>query len=188
MLREGTARRSESPWSSALHLVPKKDNGRPPVWRLQSSKRTTIQDRYPIRHIHEYSHQIAGCTIYHWPRAGLSSDSGTAGRRAENGHHYTFWIVQIPVHVLRPAQRRENIREVRGWSPEWVRLLLRVHRWYAGVLTHTEGVRATNPDPLQATTGLRDPVQSRQMCFLYVIIDTAVRIFWCSKYWWDMVL
>ena len=64
MLREGTARLSESPWSSALYLVPKKDNGRPPVWRIQSSKRTTIQDRYPIRHIHEYSHQIAGCTIF----------------------------------------------------------------------------------------------------------------------------
>ena len=27
MLRDGTARRSEGPWSSALHLVPKKDNG-----------------------------------------------------------------------------------------------------------------------------------------------------------------
>jgi hypothetical protein len=29
MVRDGTARPSESPWSSALHLVPKKDNG----WR-----------------------------------------------------------------------------------------------------------------------------------------------------------
>jgi hypothetical protein len=27
MVRDGTARRSESSWSSALHLVPKKDNG-----------------------------------------------------------------------------------------------------------------------------------------------------------------
>jgi hypothetical protein len=27
MLRDGTARRSESSWSSALHIVPKKDNG-----------------------------------------------------------------------------------------------------------------------------------------------------------------
>jgi hypothetical protein len=27
MLREGTARRSESSWSSALHIVSKKDNG-----------------------------------------------------------------------------------------------------------------------------------------------------------------
>ena len=30
MLREGTARLSDGPWSSALHLVPKKDKG----WRL----------------------------------------------------------------------------------------------------------------------------------------------------------
>jgi hypothetical protein len=29
MIRDGTARPSESSWSSALHIVPKKDNG----WR-----------------------------------------------------------------------------------------------------------------------------------------------------------
>jgi hypothetical protein len=27
MVRDGTARPSESSWSSALHIVPKKDNG-----------------------------------------------------------------------------------------------------------------------------------------------------------------
>jgi hypothetical protein len=30
MLRDGTARRSESSWSSAIHIVPKKDNGSRP--------------------------------------------------------------------------------------------------------------------------------------------------------------
>ena len=27
MLKDGTAKRAEGPWSSALHLVPKKDSG-----------------------------------------------------------------------------------------------------------------------------------------------------------------
>jgi hypothetical protein len=64
MLREGTARRSESSWSSALHIVPKKDNG----WRLCGDYRAlnglTIPDRYPVRHIQDYSHQLFGCSIF----------------------------------------------------------------------------------------------------------------------------
>jgi len=36
MLRDGTARRAEGPWSSALHLVPKKDSGLEALWRLPS--------------------------------------------------------------------------------------------------------------------------------------------------------
>ena len=32
MLRDCTARRSDGPWSSTLHLVPKKDNGLATVW------------------------------------------------------------------------------------------------------------------------------------------------------------
>ncbi|XP_023714071.1 uncharacterized protein LOC111867993 [Cryptotermes secundus] len=38
MLRGGTARRSESSWSSALHIVPKKDNG----WRPSNVRQCDI--------------------------------------------------------------------------------------------------------------------------------------------------
>jgi hypothetical protein len=47
MVRDGTARRSESSWSSALHLVPKKDNG-------TALNARTIPDRYPVPHIHDF--------------------------------------------------------------------------------------------------------------------------------------
>jgi hypothetical protein len=64
MVRDGTARPSESSWSSALHIVPKKDNG----WHLCGDYRAlnarTISDRYPVRHIHDYSHQLAGCRFF----------------------------------------------------------------------------------------------------------------------------
>jgi hypothetical protein len=47
MLRDGTARRSESSWSSALHIVPKNDYGFCPCGDYRAPNARTIPDRYP---------------------------------------------------------------------------------------------------------------------------------------------
>ena len=54
MLRDGTARRAEVPWSSALNLVPKKDSGWLPCRDYRVLNARTIPDRYLIRHIQDY--------------------------------------------------------------------------------------------------------------------------------------
>jgi hypothetical protein len=64
MLRDGTARCSESSWSSALHIVPQKDNGRRPCDDYRAFNSRTIPDRYPVWLIHTYSHQLFGCSIF----------------------------------------------------------------------------------------------------------------------------
>ena len=64
MLREGTARRSDGPWSSALHLVPQEGQQGRPCGDQRALNARTIPDRYPVRHIHDYSHLLAGCTIF----------------------------------------------------------------------------------------------------------------------------
>ena len=68
MLCDGTARRSDSPWASALHLAPKKDGWRPcGDYRALNSR--TIPDRYPIRHIEDYSLMLEGTCIYSTTKA-----------------------------------------------------------------------------------------------------------------------
>ena len=64
MLNNGTVRRSESPWSSALHLVPKRDNGWRPCGDYRQLNARTIPDSYPVRLMGDFAHQLAGCTVF----------------------------------------------------------------------------------------------------------------------------
>lgn len=64
MLMNGTVRPSDSPWSSPLHLAPKKDNGWRPCGDYRQLNARTIPDRYPIRHIQDCAHNMSGCRVF----------------------------------------------------------------------------------------------------------------------------
>jgi hypothetical protein len=64
MLRDGTVRHSESSWSSVLHIVPKKDSGWRPSSNYRALNARTIPDRYSVRHIHDYSHQLFDSSVF----------------------------------------------------------------------------------------------------------------------------
>ncbi|GBP35074.1 Retrovirus-related Pol polyprotein from transposon 297 [Eumeta japonica] len=64
MLREGTARKSESPWSSPLHLAPKKNDGWRPCGDYRGLIARTIVNRYPIRNIQDFAYRLTGKRIF----------------------------------------------------------------------------------------------------------------------------
>ena len=63
MLLDGTARRAEGSWSSALHLVPK-DSGWSPCGDYRALNARAIPDRHPVPHIIDYSHRLSASTIF----------------------------------------------------------------------------------------------------------------------------
>ena len=64
MCADGICRRSSSPWSSRLHMVPKKDKTWWPCSDFRCLNQATVRDLYPIPHLQDFSSCLAGSIIF----------------------------------------------------------------------------------------------------------------------------
>jgi hypothetical protein len=64
MERDGIVRRSNSPWSSPLHMVRKPDGSWRPCGDYRRLNLVTVPDSYPLPNMLDFLERIAGCTIF----------------------------------------------------------------------------------------------------------------------------
>lgn len=64
MMGLGICRRSNSHWSSPLHMVPKPDGSFRPCGDYRRLNDLTTPDRYPVPHLHDFSARLAGTSVF----------------------------------------------------------------------------------------------------------------------------
>ena len=64
MEKAGIIRRSNSPWSSPLHMVKKKDGGWRPCGDYRRLNMVTVPDRYPLPNIADFTSRVTGSTVF----------------------------------------------------------------------------------------------------------------------------
>ena len=65
MLESGLVRRSNSAWSSPLHLQPKPNSKESrPCGDYRALNTVTVPDRYPLPYLHDFSQRLYGCSVF----------------------------------------------------------------------------------------------------------------------------
>lgn len=60
----GIVRRSDSPWASPLHMVPKSSGGWRPCGDYRRLNEVTTADRYPVPHIQDFTGNLHGAKVF----------------------------------------------------------------------------------------------------------------------------
>jgi hypothetical protein len=106
MEKDGIVRRSDSPWSSSLHMVMKPDGSWRPCGDYRRLNLVTTKDSYPLPNMADFAERLEGCVIF--SKVDLRKGYHQIRMHAadsEDGHHYAVWTVGVPLDDLRPQKR-----------------------------------------------------------------------------------
>ncbi|KAJ8416451.1 hypothetical protein AAFF_G00357390 [Aldrovandia affinis] len=104
MEKLGIVRRSNSPWASPLHMVPKSDGGCRPCGDYRRLNDATIPDRYPVPHVQDFSARLAGKTVF--SKVDLIRGDIISVSREQHLTHLRFLFDRLSQHglIINPAK------------------------------------------------------------------------------------
>jgi len=157
--KDGIVRRSNSPWASPLHMVPKADGTWRPCGDYRRLNGITVPDSYPLPNMMDFVARLEGCTVF--SKVDL-----------RKGYH------QIPMHaadipktaIITPFGLFEYTRMtfgMRNAGNTFQRLMDRVMAGSPG-FAYLDDVLVASPNRQQHTSDLRDVFQRLRAAGLVV--------------------
>ena len=162
----GICRRSDSPWSSGLHMVAKKDESIRPCGDYRRLNERTTGDAYPIPHVHDFAAGLAHCKIF--SKIDL----------VKGYHQVPLRAKDIPkTAIATPFSLFEFVRMpfgLKNAAQTFQRLMDNITSQLTGVFAYIDNILVASPSAAQHERDLRSLFDALKHFSLVLNVDKCV--------------